>query len=562
MIDHDKAIYISNMDACQPSAALSQTLVKYHWQSIPYEAENVSGVMLYAGPEAQVPPVTLPVNLSGWHAVFVGLYSNWCEPAEAKLKLRLTDDPAYTSLEREGSGPNNSVDPYSLDERFWKFSDLTGQNVEFAQEVANDPLPAFVAYIKLVPLTEVQVDLVKNDRSNLDHKRLIFMNDSFSDYRTMPDHDPRQTIWDWLEPYRDTDFKTLFWCIGSGGDVLTYPSKIGDQIGADVTEFPRAVDRQVAESMHYFAGRGIDTVRTVVDYCHSMDVQVYASQRMEAFQCSPPYENFFTGSFYKTHPEWRCRDKDGREIARMSYAYEGVQKILIDIFKELANNYDIDGINPIFNRGAPFLLYEQPLVDGFKARTGLDPTSLEEDDERYLTYRADVMTEFMRTLRRCMDSAGQRRGHDIQISAHVLTDEETNRKFALDVATWVREGLIDNLVSYPFHNDDQETDVDYFVGLTKETSVTYSPDILPRRMSPEEYRQRAIKYYAAGADGLCFWDTNGRDRFKREWSMISRLGHKNELQHLDDGQGEYFQTFKMLSVGGYVLDKYPPHWAY
>ena len=113
------------------------------------------------------------------------------------------------------------------------------------------------------------------------------------------------------------------------------------------------------------------------------------------------------------------------------------------------------------------------------------------------------------------------------------------------MATWVRDGLVDNIISYPWQNLD--TDVPYFVGLTRGTGVTYYNEVMPRRMSPEEYRQRAIEDYAAGVDGLCFWDTNFRDRFKREYSMIRRLGHRDELAGWDDGEGEFFKTRRLLS---------------
>ena len=559
-MNHSKAVYISDLSQCMPTAALSPTHVKYHWQTIPYEAEDISGVMLFAGPESETPPVPLPVEASGWHAVFVGINTNMCGPREAILKVRLSGEQAYCQVEREGTGPNRRVDPLTIDERFWKYADLTGQDIVFAQEVLGGPTPAFVAYVKLVPLSDAEVADIQSDRADQDNKRLIFMNDSFGDYKTLPGHDPRQSIWDWLEPYRDTDFKTLFWCIGCGGDVLTYPSKVGGQVGKGLTSFPRVVDRRVAESIEYFAGRGVDTMRTVVEYAHSMGIQVHSSQRMEAFQWSPPFEDLFTGSLYKEHPEWRCIDIDGREIARMSYAFPGVRDLVLAIFRELATEYDIDGINPIFNRGAPFLLYEQPLVKVFQKESGLDPRQLDERDERYLRYRAGVMTDFMRTLRKEMDEIGAKRGRKIEISTHVLNNEETNRFFALDVPAWVEEGLIDNLIAYPWR--DEDIDVEYYGRLVRNTPMKYYAEVMPRRMSPKEYRQRAITYYCAGADGLCFWDTNVRDRYLEEWSMIRRLGHRDQLESLDDGKGDYFRTVKLRSVGGYVLDKYPPHWAY
>lgn len=385
------------------------------------------------------------------------------------------------------------------------------------------------------------------------------MNDGFSDFaRFRPTS--RKEIWEWLEPFRDTDFGKMFWCPGAGGDVLTYPSAIGSLTGSKTRDFPRVGDRYIAESMQILAGAGIDTIETVVEYGHNVGLEVHISQRMEAFQCCPPFEDYFTGDFYMQHPEWRCVDIDGREIARMSYAFPEVRELVLEVFRELATRYDIDGINPIFNRGAPFLLYETPLVEGFREETGLDARELAEDDERYLRYRARVMTEFMAEMRREMLDIGAERGRPLEISTHVLNNAESNLFYGLDVPAWVEQGLTDNLISYPWR--DEEIDVDYFGLLTANSPVQYYPEIMPRTMPPEEFRVRALQYYGAGADGLCFWDTNGRHQRLKEWSIIRRLGHKELLAEWDDGDGQLFRTVPLRSVGGYVLDKYPPHWAY
>jgi hypothetical protein len=568
-MDHSKAVYITDMGACTPAAALSAEHRKYRWQTVPYEAEGVSGTMIYSGPETDTPPVTLPLGVSGWHAVFLGLYSNI---HSARLKARLTGDRGYTWFEREESdtgstdpvysGPSaGRVDSYALDERFWKYADLTAQDVTFAADVANSgPSPAYVAYVKLVPLSDAEVAAVQADRApDAETKRLILMNDAFSEYISLPHHDPRQTIWDWLEPYRDTDFKTLLWC-ACQGDAAHYPSRVAPIIGSGTTDFPRDIDRTIHESITDLAGRGVDALYEVIEFCHEAGIQVHVSNRMESFQCSPPFEEFFTGRFYTEHPEWRCVDIDGREIARMSYAYEGVRDLMLNMFKEATDKYDADGVNPIFNRGAPFLLYEQPLLDGFEAETGQDARQLAEDDERYLRYRAGVMTDFMRALRRELDAIGEKKGRKLEVSAHVLSNEQTNLFYGLDVPTWIEEGLIDNLISYPWR--DVEPDVAYFGSLTKGTPVKFYPEVMPRRMPPEEYRLRGIDNYAAGADGMCFWDTNGRDQMRKEWSMLRRLGHKDDLGGWDDGEGKFWRSRKMISVGGYVLDKYPPHWAF
>lgn len=548
-------IYLTDLGLGLPQLALSSERRKYHWQVVPYETQEFSGNMLIAGPETEAPPVTIPLGVSGWHRIYLGLWSNWTEDL---VRVRLSGDSSFIKVNRE-SEPGKFADNYSLDERFWKTADLTGQDLVLAQQSAGLSRPAYIAYVKLIPLDEEEVARLHSDRADADHRRLICMNDGFSDFaRFRPTS--REEIWEFLEPFRDTDFGKMFWCPGAGGDVLTYPSAIGSLTGSKTRDFPRVGDRYIAESMQILAGVGIDTIETVVEYGHNVGLEVHISQRMEAFQCCPPFEDYFTGDFYAQHPEWRCVDLDSREIARMSYAFPEVRELVLAVFRELATRYDIDGVNPIFNRGAPFLLYEAPLVEGFREETGLDARELAEDDGRYLRYRARVMTEFMAELRREMEELGEARGRPLEISAHVLNNAESNLFYGLDIPAWVEGGLIDNLISYPWR--DEEIDVDYFGLLTANSTVQYYPEIMPRTMPPADFRVRALQYYAAGADGLCFWDTNGRHQRLREWSMIRRLGQRDRLESWDDGDGQLFRTVPLRSVGGYVLDKYPPHWAY
>ena len=88
-----------------------------------------------------------------------------------------------------------------------------------------------------------------------------------------------------------------------------------------------------------------------MEYAHSIGLSFHVCQRMGAFANAPPingndgfYDELFTGPFYKDHPEWRCVDRDGRPLLRMSYAYPGVRQFGISILREAAE-YGIDGVN-------------------------------------------------------------------------------------------------------------------------------------------------------------------------------------------------------------------------
>ena len=80
-------------------------------------------------------------------------------------------------------------------------------------------------------------------------------------------------------------------------------------------------------------------------------------------------------------------------------------------------------------------------------------------------------------------------------------------------------------------------------------------DVYPRGMPAEGYRQRAIDYYAAGIDGLSLWDTHARRTRASEWSMIRRLGHRQELEGWEADTAGLFQRTTLRTFQGITTDR-------
>jgi hypothetical protein len=226
----------------------------------------------------------------------------------------------------------------------------------------------------------------------------------------------------------------------------------------------------------------------------------------------------------------------------MAYTYPGVRAHAIALFRELAER-PIDGVYPIYARRPPLVEYEPPLVEGFKAEFGKDPRELDECDPDWLAYRCRILTQFMRELREAMDDATQRQGRSkrIQVTADCMGSEAENLYLGMDVETWVKEGLIDVLMPYTSvsklnsaaHSWTDPSDLDFFVEIVRSTDVILAPGVLPRFMSPEDFRRAAARIYGAGADHLFFWDCAGpafRSNLRPMWSALKRLGHRDEIQ--------------------------------
>ena len=158
-------IYVTDLERCQPADRLSPDGGVHRWQTISYETEGFSGVMLKAGPETRAPEVRYPLSVTGWHAISIGIHPT-SEEGLPQALVKLSGDDTYSVLTWDTGG--HHLRRKQLQEIFWKVADLNGQAVDFCQLARRiDPGDGFgsvqcggvrIAYVKLVPLTPAEVD--------------------------------------------------------------------------------------------------------------------------------------------------------------------------------------------------------------------------------------------------------------------------------------------------------------------------------------------------------------------------------------------------------------------
>ncbi len=544
----DEATILSDLSVCTPAAALSQKRERGHWKVLTYATAGFRGKCLSALPDAAAPPVTLPLGVSGWHAVYLGLAGH-PEGGNA-VKARLTGDPAY-QIRSHRSG--------QVEEVFLKCADLTGRSLQLAQQSAGHPLAASPMYVRLVPLTPGEARAVAADAEQRDTKRLIATIDGFS---FLYDRHPttEEELREEFEHYRGTDFGTIWWCIG-GADEVNYSSALGTICGSRVDSFPRDGDACYTDSVETLIRSGIDLTRVAVDAAHSVGAKIHIGLRPAAWQGPPPYEEFFTSDFYAAHLEWRCRDRDGTPVLRMSFAVPEVRQHLLGIFREVLASRP-DGLNVLYNRGMPLVLWEEPFCRLFQERYGADAREVPEDDPRLYELRGEIMTGFMRDVRSLLDeTAAAQGGARLALSAMVLETEEDNRKFGLDVERWVREGLVDSLGVYrgSAHASGKPIDMEFFRRVTEGTDVTAHPCMVAWALpKTQEVLSSAVSFYDEGADGLLFWDPSGLPSDGVRWPVVSRLGHVEETRLRAELGEPSPVTLRLTELGDYVYGRWSP----
>ena len=420
-----KDVIISDLSQCQPTYRLDRDYRHGTWRLIDYETEEFAGTMIYSGPGMNSEPLTLSLNCEGYHAIYVGVHYPG-QFGDAHVRLRLTDDPAYTLVRAETqSGKDlNGIPPelrwshttkafsdYQVSEAFWKIADLTGVDLiisrfnEGGRGGSYGEMYSSLVYVRLVPLSEAEMEKYQQELPRKDTKRLVAMNDAgiFSELRTKED------IWAQFEPYRDSDVEIMLWATFKGEN-CTYRSRIGRTLTDSDNPFDRfAAHERWDVTLEKLEEQGIDFVAEVVQAAHALGIRIFPSLRLQGPK-SVPLE-MEKGSFYERHPEFRCKDKHGRGIAHLSLAFPEVRHLWISLLCE-ALEYGFDGVHVIFCRSQPFVLYEAPVIQRFREEYGEDPRECPDDDPRFWRILSTFVTQFARELRAAVDTMSKKNGEE------------------------------------------------------------------------------------------------------------------------------------------------------
>ncbi|MBQ6545361.1 MAG: hypothetical protein IJL72_06430, partial [Lachnospiraceae bacterium] len=438
-MENRAAVILSDFAAiAKPASALTKDRTAAQWEIVPYEtAEGISGTLLASLKGGRPPKVTVSPDLTGWYAIFVsiGAYANW-GAVNTHVNLRLTDDGAPSTFVPGCGGQD------ILEESFWKCADMTGQSIEISKFSGRPLEDAVLAWIRLMPLTEEEAKRYAAEISDPETKVIYATHDMHGIVGGYCPEDPK----DWcsiIENYRDSDVGYF-----SMENIFIFNGKITDGQNTETYPFFREGDRLIQERLPKVYTD--EQMSMLFAYGHKMGLEMYYSLRMGFWGVEFPFDKFyFDVRFFQENPQWRCVNRDGEVIHRMSYVYPEVQEYMLDQFSHMAEQEECDGLEMLWNRGAPFLLFEKPFVDSFTEKYGVDPCLLPLEDERLVRERCAGMTGFVRRLRERIDreraARGQRR---LKLIARGMLNLDDNLVLGIDFEEWAKEGLIDTVISY------------------------------------------------------------------------------------------------------------------
>ena len=346
---------------------------------------------------------------------------------------------------------------------------------------------------------------LENPRSLLVTRRIIYNDDSQGVAETRPGS-VEQDLRAWVDkPLSRIPVDTYAWCIAFP-DVVMHDSKVAEVMGSRFDHPPNQSCAAIAE----LGNQGTDVLHVIADQAHRHGVEVVASIRMNDThnrQLDPNSPGI--SRFVLDHPEYLIHRHDGVAELALDYSFSEVRGHILATLKELANNYEIDGLELDFVRWAKCFAREEA------------------------PFNTQIMTDFIHQVRCMLDaSTCRRRGDRPILGAQVPGSLYLNHLCGLDPRTWVQRGWLDYVIQCDFGSTDPQIPTGEFAAFCRNSPCTHhvrmgnmlsswsrkphvsrrerlpntSPGYSSMALTVEEARGAAANIYGFGADGIGLWN--------------------------------------------------------
>ena len=463
------------------------------WEKRP-DAGSKGGTLLCAATGQVCPDAAVPLNVRGWHAIYIG----FLRPG------------GQTRFGGSGVAVRLSRDAYRLPllpsvgrcEVFFKNADLSGQRLIISNILRR---PAAVDYVRVVPLDDEQVQEVARAMSMPRTKALAAVCDSNMHYQIYGSARHRD-VFDMVASHAAVGFDRLYY-IGNTG-TLFYQTNVADRYTAG---------DEIEKNNSALMIKRFPVLRDAVAAGRQAGILVFGWYRMNnEFGSKSSYHPALCSQLLFDRPDLQCVFRNGRrDASKLSYAFKEVRRYRLEIMKEMAA-FGVDGLMLGFRRHPPMMRYEKPLIDGYSAKHAVDPRQIDkrkQPDEfrRWLQFRADVMTEFVRELKRELDAMGK---GDLPIAVRVRAQGfEQNMEECVDLRTWVEEGLVDEIHAFAGYTlnvapMDIPGRLQPLVDLCRGTGVKVYGGSQDRTVRNATEMQDAVAFvHATGADGVTVYES-------------------------------------------------------
>jgi len=468
-------------------------LVTGQWE-VKTEEQALGKTLLCASPSVVCPDAAVDLRAKGWHGLYVGFVR---PPRQSRHRgtgaaVRLSRD-AYRIPLLPGGGRQ---------EVFFKNADLTGQRLVISNILGR---PAAIDYVRIVPLNreqDTQAQRAAAARQTMDVAAICDANMHYVCYGSAR----RRDVFDMVASHAACGFNRLYYIANTG--TLFYQTNVADRYTAngDVEASKSAL------TIHRFP-----VLRDAVAAGRQVGIPVYGWYRMNnEFGRKGHEKPALCSKLFLSRPDLRCVYPNGKtDDSKLSFAFEEVRQYRLAILKEMVE-FGVDGLMLGFRRHPPMMRYEKPLVQGYQAKFGMDPRKIDGRKDRaeylrWLQFRADVMTDFVRELRRDLGKMGK---PDLPVAVRVRAQTfEANLSEGVDLRTWVRERLVDEIHAFAGYSQNVPPvripgRLQPIVDLCRGTDVKVYGGSQDRTVRSAREMQDAVAFvHETGADGITVYES-------------------------------------------------------
>ena len=534
----DRGSLLTDIPSLMENDVISDAAHQGRWRSCPYKTAEFNGTMIACGENTAVRPAIIALNATGWFQISVGIFKVF-EGKESKIRIRLSNDLCFETLSTSASGKGSDTNIYEI---IWRRASLNGEKIIIEDE---ECFTGSLAFIRLLELSDEPTIKTKSSP----RYPMAITEDGYGAFCSRR-HRRQEDFLEFIDAIpADSAMKMLLWGI-TGADLCNYPTNVGDYDYGVSLDHPLRHQRICSENLQFWRENSWNSLEVVRDYAQKRGWEFHVSVRTQAFAAHFPFDEAFHSTFFQNHPEWRCRDEKGEMIGRMSYAYPEVRKHILDIIREILS-YHPDGLNLIFTRGLPMVLYEPITREEFKAEYGIDPIDLPEEHPDWLEYKSGIVTGFITEVKRLL------RGRE-RLSVFIPGTALQCRLAGFDIAKWVENELVDDLYPTGYHydthdihrSDNSKLEIDFFLNLSGRDKVRLFPTLFG---CSENDGERLLSFLNKGADGYCLWDGAHTPVFKSLYDLgDARCGNTAE----NDGVNAGTRKIPLLRLGDFRIDRY------
>jgi hypothetical protein len=535
---------LTNFEKALPAGKITRSGRHGTWHVMNYRTEDgLNGVLIMANPDARAPDIEIKLPLKGRYDIFLGCFRDYCD----RLQVRLAGERCYDRLVYSYPYGKNPC----FQDVFWRTVELDGSaRLQIRQDAS---FRASVGYI-LARKTK-RPSSVKRDYL------LHVTDDGFMANWGVPrNREDASWIVEALARVGAQYVSRGYDCLcGMAAYYTRHASLQVDTANALRATSPAPIYREGFEILRDFQKARYAVPRRYYEFARQQGIQPLGYSRMAHIHAPPPWDAH--GSrFYDDHPEFRCVDISGAPVCRLSIAFPEVRRAFFKLSTEQIE-MGATGINNVFVRGLPMVLYERPVRERFRKVHGREMMRLPENDRRAQAVRAEFMTAFMREQREALDRAA---GRHATVMVTVPSDRPVCEFFGLDIPGWIREGLIDILCPYRFgfDADYRKLDLNFFCRAVKGTNVLLLPHVRTWSDNLSQMMANALNYSRYPIDGFSVWDAGTTDPVSRACTegLATKQGIREAIRRLK--KGPHHRPIIMANQDGTLMNKYHFGWTF